>query len=185
MLAVVYARPMSPSADSPFKRCARTSAPAMAPKSPTLPSLRRVSRHTLPHPVSPLFTPMTPALAAPSTVVVGSPHGPHIHTTTPTSLVSIIATPIRTAPRPSSPQISCIKTNNKIPFRVSRPSSPAIRRAVSHSFVPVANYSPLKVTSSSPYSSPSYTIYPGSLLSPLPSQRYVAPGLVSGASMFY
>ena len=66
-------------------------------------------------------------------------------------------------------------------------------RATSY-LLPVVNYSPIKVASPSPYSSPPYTIYnPPSqtalppLLSPLPSQHsgYVAPGLMSGASMFY
>lgn len=174
---------MSPSADSPFKRCARTSAPAMVPKSPTLLPPLRVSPP--PHPL-PLSTAMTPARTTPCTLAMGSPHGPHIPIT-PSVVSTIIATQIRTAHPPSSLPRSCIKTNNtKTPPRVSRPPHPAIYRAASHSFVAVANYSPLKVTSSSPYSSPSYTIYPP-LLSPLPSQHpgFVTPGLVSGASMFY
>ena len=197
---MVSARPMSPNAGSLFKRCARTSAPAI-PLSQAHPSLR-LSR-------SP---PPPPLVSLAMTQYTIQPHGHLTHR----SISTIhIQTPNLTAHRPSSSTISmlmsCIRTNtntntnttttnintntnNKTLPRVSLlPSSRPVVQPLTP-FLPVVNYSPIKVASPSPYSSPPYTIYnPPSqtalppLLSPLPSQHsgYVAPGLVSGASMFY
>src|SRR5258706_5697979 len=199
---------MSPNAASLFKRCARTSAPAI-PLSQAHLSLR-LSRSPLPPPLVSLAM----------TQYTMPPHGPHTHRFISTIHIQTLNL---TAHRPSSSTISmlmsCTRTNtntntttttttnisssnnsnnSKIPPRVSLPSNQSCSRAASHAFLtslfPVVNYSPIKVASPSPYSSPPYTIYNAPnqaalppLLSPLPSQHsgYVAPGLVSGASMFY
>lgn len=193
---------MSPNADLLFKRCARISAPAMplSQTHPTLPRLRPSLLLPLPPPLVPLF-----AITQCTMTTHGPPSCKSIHIQTlnrtvhhPSSLtISMSMSSTRTNNNNNLTTTTTItnNNNNKIQPRVSLPSNqPSVVQPLIPSLITVVNYSPLKVTSPSSYSSPPYTIYnhPNpttlpSLLSPLPSQHpgYVAPGLVSGASMFY
>ena len=199
MPAVVSARPTSPNAGLLFKRCARTSALAIPLSQPHL--TLRLSRSQLPPPLVSLLLAMnqcTMPLHGPISTI-------HIQTPIPTarppssSTISMLmsCTRTHTNTNTNNTNINNININIKTPPRVSIPTNQSSSRAASYAFaslLPVVNYSPIKVPSPSPYSSPPYTIYnppnPTALpplLSPLPSQHtgYVAPGLVSGASMFY